>query len=83
MLALTEAVEISLGGVTFQAAVDHKIRVRKEKNRWRFRTFAPSYIKTNGKEETKEAAGPAVPLARAVYQTEGTEPGDRSVNCYP
>jgi hypothetical protein len=57
-------------------------KVKEEKNnRWRFRTFAPSYIKTNGKEETKEAAGSAVPLARAVYQTEGTELGDRSVLC--
>ena len=54
MLALTEAVEISLGGVTFQAAVDHKIRVRKEKNRWRFRTFAHLTSKQMAKKKQKK-----------------------------
>ena len=54
--------------------------VRKRKNCQKNCIFAPSYIKTNGKEETKEATGAAISLARAVYQTKGTDTGNRDVS---
>ena len=53
--------------------------VLKRKNCQKNCIFAPSYIKINGKEETKEATGAAISLARAVYQTKGTDTGNRDV----
>ncbi len=54
---------------------------RLEKNNSKICTFAPSYIKANGKEETKETAGAAISIARAVYQAKGTDVGNRDVLC--